>query len=133
MYSLIKADCMNERRSWFKCIVTDKHLPSFIQFAVFTGCVARQTNHWYKLPMTVICEIGLLAFDPQAACSADLVVQLDIQVLPYNAYQSTNNYKSPWKSSDIPTMMMLILSNFSSVVGLQYNRSIIDKSIIITI
>ena len=35
------------------CYILKKYLHSFIQFAVFTGCVARQTNRLYVLRMIV--------------------------------------------------------------------------------
>ena len=54
------ADCMNEWRYCLKCnknisILThfQQYLHSFIQSAMFTGCVARQTNRLYVLRMTV--------------------------------------------------------------------------------
>ena len=35
------------------CYILKKYLHSFIQFAVFTGCVARETNRLYVLRMIV--------------------------------------------------------------------------------
>ena len=58
------ADCMNERRYCWKCnknisILThfQQYLHSFIQSAMFTGRVARQTNRLY-----VLCIIVKLAY-----------------------------------------------------------------------
>ena len=49
---------MNEGRYCLECIIVDifilyfkKYLHSFVQSAVFTGRVARQTNRWYVLCM----------------------------------------------------------------------------------